>query len=138
MKRRGGFGSCGQRDVAPFAGAWIETQRRKRTWQLAYVAPFAGAWIETQNRLMPSGILLVAPFAGAWIETHGPSQANESRSSVAPFAGAWIETTYTPRLNSTIMSLPSRERGLKQRRNVMVDAEETSLPSRERRLKHEY
>jgi len=33
--------------VAPFAGAWIETQKRSRCAFELDVAPFAGAWIET-------------------------------------------------------------------------------------------
>ncbi len=36
------------RDVAPFAGAWIETGVSSETYITALgVAPFAGAWIET-------------------------------------------------------------------------------------------
>ena len=33
------------------------------------VAPFAGAWIETTDRLPHRPRHVVAPFAGAWIET---------------------------------------------------------------------
>ncbi len=33
------------------------------------VAPLAGAWIETQNYLLGSTLDRVAPLAGAWIET---------------------------------------------------------------------
>src|SRR5690554_3783169 len=55
------------------------------------VAPFAGAWIETSiERGFPSRPC-VAPFAGAWIETPPCSMGNRS-TAVAPFAGAWIET----------------------------------------------
>ena len=35
--------------VAPFAGAWIETRRRTPTCRGSVVAPFAGAWIETHT-----------------------------------------------------------------------------------------
>ena len=34
-------------EVAPFAGAWIETSSGSRTSLRLRVAPFAGAWIET-------------------------------------------------------------------------------------------
>ncbi len=34
-------------DVAPFAGAWIETAVNAITTLACSVAPFAGAWIET-------------------------------------------------------------------------------------------
>jgi len=33
------------------------------------VAPYAGAWIETVNSKVALKVLLVAPYAGAWIET---------------------------------------------------------------------
>jgi len=33
--------------VAPFAGAWIETNPSPRMSHADTVAPFAGAWIET-------------------------------------------------------------------------------------------
>jgi len=35
----------------------------------AEVAPHAGAWIETCKQLRESCLMLVAPHAGAWIET---------------------------------------------------------------------
>ena len=39
-------------DVAPRAGAWIETNKSHTDQQIASVAPRAGAWIETkQNQL---------------------------------------------------------------------------------------
>jgi len=56
-------------DVAPRAGAWIETSKGHDAPALYAVAPRAGAWIETT---LFSRIRLddwVAPRAGAWIET---------------------------------------------------------------------
>jgi len=38
------------REVAPFAGAWIETVHGGPDERLEAVAPFAGAWIETAIR----------------------------------------------------------------------------------------
>ena len=35
--------------VAPYVGAWIETQRAINQFQQLEVAPYVGAWIETQN-----------------------------------------------------------------------------------------
>ena len=99
--------------VAPFAGAWIETCRKRLCASARHVAPFAGAWIETPmhadapskppGRPLRGGVdrnilprrrrarSRVAPFAGAWIETLMRRQSTRSRQ-VAPFAGAWIET----------------------------------------------
>ena len=34
------------------------------------VAPHAGAWIETDFDCVPVRVTIVAPHAGAWIETH--------------------------------------------------------------------
>ena len=78
-------------DVAPFAGAWIETISPSTLAPFSMVAPFAGAWIETSMRSLSARRLIVAPFAGAWIETRSPSQSSPP-GDVAPFAGAWIET----------------------------------------------
>ena len=36
-------------DVAPRAGAWIETEARLNEANAGYVAPRAGAWIETSH-----------------------------------------------------------------------------------------
>ena len=55
--------------VAPFAGAWIETDDHVRGNNNGYVAPFAGAWIETYESTNIGALTPVAPFAGAWIET---------------------------------------------------------------------
>ena len=57
------------RQVAPHAGAWIETALLGMTLCAAKVAPHAGAWIETLNQRLHTIPLDVAPHAGAWIET---------------------------------------------------------------------
>ncbi|SNT41136.1 hypothetical protein SAMN05421775_11642 [Jannaschia aquimarina] len=60
---------AGNRTVAPFAGAWIETTAEDLANLWLQVAPFAGAWIETIRAPIPIQVSCVAPFAGAWIET---------------------------------------------------------------------
>ena len=57
-----------RRSVAPFAGAWIEIKRNKKTSVWIEVAPFAGAWIEIYTLTETLDGYKVAPFAGAWIE----------------------------------------------------------------------
>ena len=57
-------------DVAPYAGAWIETSPNTGDAKLGLVAPYAGAWIETLVGPKPKRALRVAPYAGAWIETN--------------------------------------------------------------------
>ena len=54
----------------------------------------------------------VAPFAGAWIEIYTPVFAPVIKP-VAPFAGAWIEILVLYQRHLRLLSLPSRERGLK-------------------------
>ena len=56
-------------EVAPLAGAWIETINGKRTVTPEIVAPLAGAWIETKWHRDGHAGNGVAPLAGAWIET---------------------------------------------------------------------
>ncbi len=38
------------KDVAPYAGAWIETTLNRRVRTAPTVAPYAGAWIETETQ----------------------------------------------------------------------------------------
>ena len=35
--------------VAPYVGAWIETNELANMFAAKYVAPYVGAWIETHN-----------------------------------------------------------------------------------------
>ena len=100
-------------DVAPHAGAWIETSGGSFLLSMILVAPHAGAWIETLALAHSLIVALVAPHAGAWIETvlkqqvgfllaslptrerglkHGSTPQAVSVDQVAPHAGAWIET----------------------------------------------
>ena len=58
-----------QGDVAPHAGAWIETALIQGGFPVKYVAPHAGAWIETVLHFEGAFAPRVAPHAGAWIET---------------------------------------------------------------------
>ena len=58
--------------------------------------------------------MAVAPHVGAWIETLRVGQL-QTCIHVAPHAGAWIETlTRAAEDSRLIVSLPTRERGLKQ------------------------
>ena len=57
------------------------------------VAPYVGAWIETDFRLLVLDSTIVAPYVGAWIETSRSATAAAS-NQVAPYVGAWIETLF--------------------------------------------
>ena len=49
--------ACSGPDVAPRAGAWIETALNCRKVPIAMVAPRAGAWIETRFPLEIGGYM---------------------------------------------------------------------------------
>ncbi len=100
--------------VAPHAGAWIETFARNANNNTAPpVAPHAGAWIETDLVEVLVVLPRVAPHAGAWIETD-LVEVLVVLPRVAPHAGAWIETCrFRVRIRSSV-SPPTRGRGLKR------------------------
>ena len=58
-----------EQQVAPRAGAWIETGIPGCQAFSDQVAPRAGAWIETKLKYRTVAVFIVAPRAGAWIET---------------------------------------------------------------------
>ena len=76
------------------------------------VAPLAGAWIEISIHGIDHAVNKVAPLAGAWIEIVSYSKSHHT-PRVAPLAGAWIEIYIRYFVIKKVMSLPSRERGLK-------------------------
>ena len=79
--------------------------------------------------------LQVAPHAGAWIEMT-KEYPQRRQDVVAPHAGAWIEITSLSLSDSVIAeSLPTRERGLKLKKNRKKIKKGVSLPTRERGLK---
>ena len=102
-----------RRQVAPFAGAWIETAEKENCAFKYPSLPSRERGLKLASQLHPPFLLLslpsrerglkqvlfnliysfghVAPFAGAWIETTSPI-SSYTMFSVAPFAGAWIET----------------------------------------------
>ena len=69
----------------------MKHRMREKDWLQLEVAPFTGAWIETDGVDDVTAWLKVAPFTGAWIETLSAAQRQPTRQ-VAPFTGAWIET----------------------------------------------
>ena len=69
MKRAPSSRTSARKQVAPCAGAWIETEAHTKPFGKIIVAPCAGAWIETYDPVCSLRILAVAPCAGAWIET---------------------------------------------------------------------
>ena len=56
-------------EVAPRAGAWVETYLLLYVTQDRIVAPRAGAWVETSDMWFMDYQTQVAPRAGAWVET---------------------------------------------------------------------
>ena len=98
------------------------------------VAPLAGAWIETRPSYTIDCAAIVAPLAGAWIETSKSSNSSH-HCTVAPLAGAWIETSSRFRSRVPLWSRPSRARGLKHLLKSTSSGILESRPSRARGLK---
>ena len=74
-------------EVAPLAGAWIETFVASGHSRVISVAPLAGAWIETRNRPHKENPCEVAPLAGAWIETPRVFDTGEKSHGRPPRGG---------------------------------------------------
>ena len=83
------------RHVAPFTGAWIETNMLTTGSQCRNgVAPFTGAWIETDEQVPDEGITAEShPLRVRELKQFATQNRSRFRV-VAPFTGAWIETLY--------------------------------------------
>ena len=77
------------------------------------VAPPAGAWIETLELLNANINFIVAPPAGAWIETALHTRGNGRTGSLPPRERGLKHAVNVLILKHLKMSLPPRERGLK-------------------------
>ena len=91
-------------------------------------------WIEIHRNQSISNSEKVTPFAGVWIEIL-PSGYTTLAQNVTPFAGVWIEIMLLPGDGNAVVSLPSRECGLKLDDDMIAGTGELSLPSRECGLK---
>src|SRR3989304_4592036 len=105
------------RQVAPHAGARIETYRGLRYERRRAVAPHAGARIETHARRYMPLKASVAPHAGARIETSllaapaCPSRSGltQARGLNPPRRGSWAEPALVaPHAGARIETVPSR------------------------------
>ena len=50
LKHKGRVQNVAQLVVAPYVGAWIETQLGPEFFRVKPVAPYVGAWIETDEK----------------------------------------------------------------------------------------
>ena len=143
-------------NVAPRAGAWIETPPVPIHIISAWSPPARGRGLKrtptrqlcgprasppARGRGLKHDPLCglpfadgVAPRAGAWIETplDGCSRPG---AAVAPRAGAWIETGKNNQFPRVPESPPARGRGLKLKRCQAANAGFMSPPARGRGLK---
>ena len=71
--------------------------------------------------------IAVAPYVGAWIET-GTERCVCALVIVAPYVGAWIETDVWCDCQNALQSLPTWERGLKQRELESISNPATVAP----------
>ena len=99
--------------VAPLAGAWVEISTVESIQSRIIVAPLAGAWVEILYMEDGRREDYVAPLAGAWVEIIMNNEYGVI-TKVAPLAGAWVEILRSILPDpQNLLSLPSRERGLK-------------------------
>ena len=72
-------------------GAWIETLLEPLRKTIMEVAPYVGAWIETQTGIFDEYIDKSLP---TWERGLKPCKRYRAVTgiSVAPYVGAWIET----------------------------------------------
>ena len=80
------------------------------------VTPLAGVWIEILHDQHGTGQYFVTPLAGVWIEIAEAAQYAID-NVVTPLAGVWIEMLRKQQPTHSPQSLPSRECGLKSKRN---------------------
>ena len=93
LKRVGTQRLCRSKDVAPHAGAWIETFVVTIVFYAESVAPHAGAWIETRSSSSAwSSSSSSPPMRGRGLK-HVWLVVSTPRGDVALHAGAWIETS---------------------------------------------
>ena len=78
-------------EVAPRAGAWIETRLKHQVNKYKEVAPRAGAWIETRKTEMSLSFSRSPPVRGRGLKRDTTGWGWDA-TYVAPRAGAWIET----------------------------------------------
>ena len=65
--------------------------RLTMNWNHKEVTPYVGVWIETQRTVSCGYPKKVTPYVGVWIETEETKKAGET-AAVTPYVGVWIET----------------------------------------------
>ena len=103
------------------------------------VAPYMGAWIETQGGSVDgwkaTGSL---PIWERGLKLEIGKKIGKA-IWVAPYMGAWIETkAFFTKVEPPTVSLPIWERGLKPRPYLLKDGRVSSLPIWERGLKQPF
>ena len=104
--------------VAPYVGAWIETQEQLNIAKSKDVAPYVGAWIETPIMIL---FYLATASHPMWVrglkrQKHA-SQQKKTKSHPMWVRGLKLITLAD--FNLTVASHPMWVRGLKQRRRYV-------------------
>ena len=128
-------GRGGGDGVAPFAGAWIETQPRgTRLTERPRSRPSRARGLKHKPAKEPLRRRRSRPSRARGLKHLSPYRTPQP-PAVAPFAGAWIETAIVVYPELRIRSRPSRARGLKHRDPGEGLSVLLSRPSRARGLK---
>ena len=99
------------------------------------VAPHAGAWIETLRRVYGHRRQCVAPHAGAWIETLHSSPCLINSDTSRPTRARGLKPLATGMMLPMRGSRPTRARGLKHFLHLCSPLPYLSRPTRARGLK---
>ena len=113
----------------------LKHDRRMANLALEQVAPYAGAWIETRSQQSFNDYQKSHPMRVRGLKLV-ICLMRKPVKRVAPYAGAWIETFAIEVFSPVPRSHPMRVRGLKRRELLLLTRLSTSHPMRVRGLKH--
>ena len=87
LKHLFSIGNIHTYEVAPHAGAWIETPHRRPLHHPIKSPPMRGRGLKPMFMRFVTRVFQVAPHAGAWIETHYRGKQITSSKSRPPCGG---------------------------------------------------
>ena len=107
--------------VAPYVGAWIETEIQSETWESSNESH--PTWVRGLKHYYVTHIALHHRSHPTWVRglKHGVRQRERRERRVAPYVGAWIETSRARKFQCTLESHPTWVRGLKLMRSRGVE-----------------
>ena len=120
--------------VAPYVGAWIETNGLNLIGRGAASHP---TWVRGLKHVRTWSNIIYVTSHPTWVRglKHWHGTAEHTRIDVAPYVGAWIETFGIAQRNRKARSHPTWVRGLKPPNKVIETSDGPSHPTWVRGLK---